>query len=359
MRKKKKDDIGSLDSLLDTITTVVGILIILLIVVQLGAGSAVKRIVDEKKEENSIELMELAMKQFEDQKKNLNEEKKRLQLQQASQNKDQQKLIEEISELEKELSDKKKGMPPVPPPLQNLRQEKSKLFNQKNSIEVKFRKVKGLLSSGTDQNSKSMSKDISLPDPKPAVPGSKPFRFLCREGMIYPINESMLYARIKSALTKSGPKPNKDGEYESSAFINFIHSQKISTSFFTVKVSVDGGKVMRFTVERKRAAGEDEMELVKPSSEYLKALAGISPKTHYLLFEVFPDSFGTYLSARELSNGRKFPAGWKPANRSNDWWGFDWGYRAIGRKAMIAARTKPKSATGKPVPAKKPANVLD
>ena len=109
MRKKKKDDVGSLDSLLDTITTVVGILIILLIVVQLGADSAVKRIVDEKKEENSIELMEMAMKQFEDQKKNLNEEKKRLQFQQASQDKDQQKLIEEISELEKELSDKKKA----------------------------------------------------------------------------------------------------------------------------------------------------------------------------------------------------------------------------------------------------------
>ena len=47
--KKEKDSSGSLDSLLDTITTVVGILIILLIVVQLGADSAVKRIVDEKR----------------------------------------------------------------------------------------------------------------------------------------------------------------------------------------------------------------------------------------------------------------------------------------------------------------------
>ncbi len=359
MRKKKKDDVGSLDSLLDTITTVVGILIILLIVVQLGADSAVKRIVDEKKEENSMELMELAMKQFEDQKKNLTEEKKKLQLQQAFQNKDQQKLIQEINKLEKQLSDQKKGMPPAPPSLQNLRQEKSKLSNQKNSIEVKFRKVKGLLSSGTVQDSKSMSKDISLPDPKPAVPGSKPFRFLCREGKIYPIDESILYARVKSSLSKSGPKPNKDGEYDSSAFINFVNSQKISTSCFTVKVSVDGGKVMRFTLERKRGTGEGKMDLVKPSSEYLKALGGLSPKAHYLLFEVFPDSFSTYLSARELSNGRKFPAGWKPANRPNDWWGFDWGYRAKGRKAMIAARPKPKSVSGKPVPARKPANVLD
>ena len=62
--------------------------------------------------------------------------------------------------------------------------------------------MKGLLSSGTEQDSKSMSKDISLPEPKPAVPGSKPFRFLCREGMIYPIDESMFYARIKSALAQ-------------------------------------------------------------------------------------------------------------------------------------------------------------
>ena len=64
MKRKRKDSGGSLDSLLDTITTVVGILIILLIVVQLGADSAVQRIVEEKKEENAKELMEMAMKQF-------------------------------------------------------------------------------------------------------------------------------------------------------------------------------------------------------------------------------------------------------------------------------------------------------
>ena len=69
MKRKKKDSSGSLDSLLDTITTVVGILIILLIVVQLGADSAVKRIVDEKKEEDSKKLMDLAMKQFDEQKR--------------------------------------------------------------------------------------------------------------------------------------------------------------------------------------------------------------------------------------------------------------------------------------------------
>ena len=122
MKRKRKDDAGSLDSLLDTITTVVGILIILLIVVQLGADSAVNRIVDERKKENADELMELAMKQFEDQKKTLLEEKKKIQLKLASENKEQAQLIQEISKLEKELAAKKKAMPPTPPKVQNLGQ---------------------------------------------------------------------------------------------------------------------------------------------------------------------------------------------------------------------------------------------
>ena len=47
---------------------------------QLGADSAVQRIVEEKKEENAKELMEMAMKQFDDQERALEEEKKKLQM---------------------------------------------------------------------------------------------------------------------------------------------------------------------------------------------------------------------------------------------------------------------------------------
>ena len=46
MRRAKKSSGASLDSLLDTMTNVVGILVILLTVTQLGVGDAVKRIAD-------------------------------------------------------------------------------------------------------------------------------------------------------------------------------------------------------------------------------------------------------------------------------------------------------------------------
>ena len=47
--------------------------------------------------------MDLAMKQFDEQERALQKEKEQLQLKQASQNKEKQKLIREIAQLEKQL----------------------------------------------------------------------------------------------------------------------------------------------------------------------------------------------------------------------------------------------------------------
>ena len=104
MKRRKRDEGGSLDSLLDTMTTVVGILIILLIVVQLGADSAVNRIVEEQKQEDAKELEEMAMSQFEDQRRALIGEKERLENKAAEQNKDARLLLKELSDLQKNLS---------------------------------------------------------------------------------------------------------------------------------------------------------------------------------------------------------------------------------------------------------------
>lgn len=361
MKKRKKNDGGSLDSLLDTITTVVGILIILLIVVQLGADSAVKRIVEEKKEEDSKELMKLAMKQFEAQKQTLQEEKKKLQLKLASENKEQAQLIEEITKLENELAGKKKAMPPVPPKLQNLRQEKTKLENDKKAIEVKVKKVKGLLAKAPKPSGGSLSKEVSLPDPKPAPSKAKPFRFLCRGGKIFPLDDPRLINSVIQEIKKAGIKPNKAKEYDGKKIVAHFAKAKPGDPFFHAMPRIDGGKRIIFDLQKKSAAGENEESLVKLNSKYLAALKNISPTTHYLQFEVFEDSFAVYLSARDLASKRNFPAGWKPVSRGPDtdstlglWNIFD-----IGRTALIASKPPPKPPVGKPSPPKKPANVLD
>jgi len=359
VKRKKKDAGGSLDSLLDTITTVVGILIILLIVVQLGADSAVKRIVEEKKEEDSKELMEMAMKQFDDQKRALLKEKEELQLKQAAQNEEQKKLIQDIAQLEKKIIAKKKEMPATPSKLQNLRQKKNKLQNDMKSVEVKVKKVKGLLAKAPKASGQTLSKEVSLPDPKPAITGSTPYRFLCRNGKIFPLDDDGLKKKVSSTLTKAGIKPNKDSEYDAKKFLGVVNGNKLGTKFFSLLAREDKDKVIRFSVDKKDQNGENESQVIKSGSQYTKILSGLDPRKNYLLFEVFPDSFEVYLSARNLANERQFPGGWKPAHRGTDWWSYDWGYRTIGRKQYLASRPKPKPSSGKPVPPKKPANVLD
>ena len=363
MKRKRKEDAGSLDSLLDTITTVVGILIILLIVVQLGADSAVNRIVEERKKEDGEAMMEERTNRFEKQRQDLLDEKKKVQEKLASENKSQAKLVQEISQLEKELAAKKKAMPPAPPKLQNLRQEKTKLDNDKKAIELKVKKVKGLLSKATKPSSESLSKEVNLPDPKPAPPKAKPFRFLCRNGKIYPLDDPRLISRVTQEIKKAGINPNKAKEYDGKKILAHFAKAKPGDPFFLAKPRIDANKRIIFELQKKSAAGEDEETLVKPTSKYLAALKGISPKTHYLQFEVFEDSFAAYLSARDLASKRNFPAGWKPVSRGPD---TDctlalWNLYDLGRAALIASRPppKPKPPTGKPTPPKKPANVLD
>jgi hypothetical protein len=363
MKRKRKEDAGSLDSLLDTITTVVGILIILLIVVQLGADSAVNRIVEERKKEDGEAMMEERTNRFEKQRQDLLDEKKKVQEKLASENKSQAKLVQEISQLEKELAAKKKAMPPAPPKLQNLRQEKTKLDNDKKAIELKVKKVKGLLAKAPEPSGQTLSKEVSLPDPKPAPPKAKPFRFLCRNGKIYPLDDPRLISRVTQEIKKAGINPNKAKEYDGKKILAHFAKAKPGDPFFLAKPRIDANKRIIFELQKKSAAGEDEETLVKPTSKYLAALKGISPKTHYLQFEVFEDSFAAYLAARDLASKRNFPAGWKPVSRGPD---TDctlalWNLYDLGRAALIASRPppKPKPPTGKPTPPKKPANVLD
>ena len=126
MRKRKKDEGPSLDSLLDTMTTVVGIMIVILIVVQLGADSAVKEYVEREKAANSQKLEDDAMKHYLKQKATLLEQKQTMQIRQAAKNKEDQKLIREIATLEKTLAETRSSMPRSLKPVPGIQAEKKK-----------------------------------------------------------------------------------------------------------------------------------------------------------------------------------------------------------------------------------------
>ncbi len=363
MKKRKRDEAGSLDSLLDTMTTVVGILIILLIVVQLGADSAVKRIVEEQKKEDVQLLEDLAMRQFDQQRAALLGEKQILQQEAAANNQTAQKLLNEIAALEKRLSTLRSKAPDLPKlkkDLQTLEQQLLAAQKEEQKKAAELKRLRALIAKAPKPTPASLSKDVNLPDPKPAPPGAKPFRFLCREGKIYPLDDLALRKRAENAINASGLKKNEHGEYDGKKLAAHFAQKKPGDPHFTLKAQPGGDKLIRFTMQRRSTAGEDAAGLAKPNSAFQKTLASIKPTERYLQFEVFPDSFPTYLAARALATGKKFPAGWKPAHRQNDWWSYYWGHKDIGRsKVPPPPKPKPpKPGTPKPKP-KPPENVID
>ena len=133
-------------------------------------------------------------------------------------------------------------------------------------------------------------------------------------------------------LKKAGLKPNKAKEYDGKKVLAHFSKSKPGDHFFQTIPRIDANKRIIFDLRKKTDAGEDEAALTKGSSKYVAALNSITPKSHYLQFEVHADSFAAYLSARDLASKRNFPAGWKPISRGPQtdstlaWWNvMTWG----------------------------------
>ncbi len=365
MKKRKRQDNMSLDSLLDTMTTVVGILIILLIVLQVGADKAVQHMVEMIKEDNATALQEIALKQVKEDKARVLKDKNEL-LQKATQkNKQAQQALAQITKLQKEVAAAKKP----PPELAKLQQEAKTIAAQAKAAAQKLNKEKtelksmqALLAKTEKPVASDLTKDVNLPDPKEPVKGAKPFYFLCRDAKIFAVDGENLKNRAVAGIKASKVAPNGAGEYDAKKLAAYFEKNPVANAYFRLQPKSAGDKLIRFYVSRKETAGEDVEALSKSNSAFAKTLAGIDPKKRYLLFHVFADSFDVYLSARAIAAKSKFPAGWAPTGRKDDWGLLYWGHKDIGRsKIPPPPPPKPPPPGTKPKPPKPkfPNSVID
>ena len=123
-----------------------------------------------------------------------------------------------------------------------------------------------MLAKAPKPSSESLSKDVNLPDPKPAPPNAKPFRFLCRGGKIYPIDDKRLIGRVTQELKKAGLKPNKAKEYDGKKFWLIFQSLNPEIIFFRPSLVSMRTNASSLIWRKKTDAGEDEAALTKGSS---------------------------------------------------------------------------------------------
>ena len=355
-RRRKKGSMGNLDSLLDTMTSVVGILIIILIVIQLGVKEKVKELLDIDTEEISVQDIEKKKQDI----LKLEDLIKKREQEYLSKNKAHLATMKQLDLSKKQIDKKKQELSLIENVKANpvnitkdinaaLKEIKAK-EKELESIELEEAKLKKLLATAKRMKSQP-DKTVKLPNPRPAPPGARGVYFICNGGRVFYRNDDEYRAYFQKKVEATRAKKNKDGEYDPAYLKKYFSTRSNITPFGKFQFHNNKTNIY-FRLKFGRSVGELSSFITRTSSKFQRELKKLDNKKYYIVFQVQPDSYSSYLIARTVAERMGFACGWQPQGK-NEWDFTLWTpMKVIGAKKIEEQRKKNP-------PPKKPANVLD
>lgn len=367
-RPAEDDDDGGLDSLLDTMTNVVGILVLVLIVTQMSVSDVVSRIrsetqVDAEKlaqAKEQLEEKEAEMQELErilvapddiDEDKQLEEIQKLKDLIAARERK-QKELKQEQSDRGKKLEQQREKAELAKQQLAKMEQDRSKLTTLISTSLERKAQLESMLDKTPVRRAPADIK-VSIPNPRPAPPGAKQASFLCAGDSLYPINEEFFRARAveraKQIAAQIGKHPTNGIDPEKFK-ARFERMRADGDDFFEVEYYVQGNRYPRLRFHPRPRRGAIDTVLVNSNSKIRKLyLNNLDVSKYYARFYVLPDSYDIYLVARRIFQDAGMLAGWDPQAA-------DWIYTThVG----VVELGPPLPPNPNPRPPGKPASVID
>ena len=359
---------GNLDSMLDTLTNVVGILVIVLVAVQLSSQEAASKIAEQLDKVDPQEVARLeeaaakAKQQAEaasaalrEQRQSKNDPKAELARLEAALRVEEdlaKDAAERAAELEKKrVADLKAAEEAAKRAAAEQAKKEAERKAAQDRLAAMQREFENL-----PVLTAPPAKEVRLPDPRPAPAGVKEFHVLCREGRIWLVDIPALQekAQKRADFVVRSKKLDPDGDTwlaDGKTFVEEFNKAPVKDEGFEITLEVVNNRWTRLVLTRMKGRGEPADEAVKPTGEFARALRRLKPESHVVRFFVWPDSFEEYLRVRELTGERGYAAGWEPMT-SPDEYRISLGRYAIGEKPP----PKPADPNAKPPP---PANVLD
>ncbi len=329
-RRKKNEAGGSLDSLLDTMTNVVGILVIVLVVTQLGVGEAVRKI-SEKADLSPERLAQLEKDRLASNVERFTLEKELEAI------KSPNRVAALREELEKQIRDAEFNVGALNQRRQRLQDEISRqidaaeklkaeqakeladLEKKQRELEEQVAELRARLSS-TPLPEAPPPKVVHLPNPRPAPKGAKPVSFLCREGRVMLINIEGAQATASQWTANYISKERLDLKKRSDCDRLFAAFKRadFDDRHFTLELAAPNDYIDIVFV-RKANAGESVTQIEHERSIYRQRLRSLSSTKYYARFIVWSDSFEAYLKAREIAESYGLLAGWQPISRTDEY----------------------------------------
>lgn len=338
-RSKTSATGGNMDSLLDALTNVVGILVIVLVAVQISSQEAAKRMeemiekidpteqqkIDQQAADAKAELEKLqqAIQQEEDRDK-IDPEKLlaslREELSAAEEKAKQDMMI--VTAKEKEAEEKKLAA-------EELRQQ---LLRQLAELEEKEKKY---IVAKEDILAKLEDTPIPKPPPpkevRPPTPKDVPRdnngnqilqerKVLVRDGKVIPFVdpgkglENAIKDRLKFLIEKNGIQVG-EGNYIADAkkaeqMITEFNSDPAKNKYFDIILRKDGRRI-NVQLEPTEECGEEPQDAVRG---IFQTVLRNNQGKWYLNYLVEPNSFEAYMAIRKVTDSAGFYAGWQPSD---------------------------------------------
>lgn len=374
-RRTDDDDDGGLDSLLDTMTNVVGILVLVLIVTQMSVTEVVARITAENTiDEQALAELDQHLMQIKTEVSELEQilvdpldidaDKQRDELEKKKD------LLQRRKALLKEKSKQKNDFTMK---IQNDRKQAEQNIKAIADTQAKRDELKTLITSSLEKKAEleamldrtPMVKapadiEVSIPNPRPAPPGAKEFLLVCDDDRLYPANMDLVRADAKQKAETIIARFNLNRDpakgIDPEAFKKVYEKLKEQDDFFNYEYYVQNDRHLRVRLVPREGRGALSKEVINPRSRIrTKYLGNVDITKYYARFHVLPDSYGVYVVARRLFAESGMLAGWEP--QQEDWQLTTW---VPGGIELGPPREKPKpDPNAVPAPPPKPANVID
>ncbi len=347
MSRRKSDGVGlNLDSLMDTLTNVVGLLVLLLVFLQLGLGDAVKSIREKHPElfglsDQDVDKAKASDKLQEEQRKKLEEQRLEAEL--------------ALQKAQEQLKAEKAKLPPPPAvattlkveEVQKLLEEHQKkadtLQKEFSKMDEQLAKLLAMLAKTPDPQVASNT-SITLPDPHAVPAGHEPLYFFCKDNRIIclelqKIREAAAGRIEANRSTFEWKNPADKGKLSTTRGLQGTRKANVKSTDTAKTLVYDGKKIqdtfnanpmvsqdfkvsfksydtsasLNMLLEPLDNKGETKADLMGSHSKFVGILSTIRARKQkvYAQFMVSADSFEIYLEARALIAKNEIPAGWQ------------------------------------------------
>lgn len=337
-KRKSQDSEGlNLDSLMDTVTNVVGVLMIVLIMVSLNIAVSVNKILSELP---PVEVTELERLKKEVAATVPKEDP--LQVEEDAKTKESEikKVTEELATLDISFSKQKVKMIDLDDLSKQIEERKKLRDTQKADVEkllAEVDRLKALLDT-TPVYAPPPATVVKLPNPRPMPEKAVLRRFLVANGRVLYLNDEEFMKMVITEIEKNQkllinsqvPVKDKDGKVimvtERGKLVprtkTILDQKKIAALFEKLRIATREIKLelvvspnssripMKLTPLPE--AGETAAEMKNPASVFQRAMRKFKTEPDSVVwFLVFKDSLDTYLVARDIADQAAVPAGWE------------------------------------------------